>query len=46
VAQGYADAADLERIRDAVQAEIESGVQFALDAPFPDASEVDTHVYA
>jgi len=44
--QGYADAADLDRMQASVQAEIEAGVQFALDAPFPDASEVDTHVYA
>lgn len=44
--QGCADAADLDRIRATVQAELEAGVQFALDAPYPDASEVDTHVYA
>ncbi len=45
-AQGYANADDLERIRATAQAEIEAGVQFALDAPYPDASEVDQHVYA
>jgi TPP-dependent pyruvate/acetoin dehydrogenase alpha subunit len=28
------------------QAEVEAGVQFGLDAPFPEASEVDQHVYA
>jgi pyruvate dehydrogenase E1 component alpha subunit len=44
--QGIADAAALERIRTAAQAEIEAGVRFALDAPYPDASEVDQHVYA
>jgi pyruvate dehydrogenase E1 component alpha subunit len=44
--QGLADASELEAIHAAVQAEIESGVQFGLDAPFPDASEVDQHVYA
>ncbi len=44
--QRLASAADLDRIQANVQAEIEAGVQFALDAPFPDASEVDTHVYA
>jgi TPP-dependent pyruvate/acetoin dehydrogenase alpha subunit len=44
--QGLADASELEAIRAEVQAEIEAGVQFGLDAPFPDASEVDQHVYA
>jgi pyruvate dehydrogenase E1 component alpha subunit len=45
-AHGVADAARLEAIRAEVQAEVEAGVQFGLDAPFPDASEVDQHVYA
>jgi pyruvate dehydrogenase E1 component alpha subunit len=29
-----------------IRREIEDGVQFALNAPYPDASEVDQHVYA
>jgi pyruvate dehydrogenase E1 component alpha subunit len=40
------DPAVLDRIHSGVKAEIEAGVQFALNAPFPDASEVDQHVYA
>ncbi|HLZ24219.1 MAG TPA: thiamine pyrophosphate-dependent dehydrogenase E1 component subunit alpha [Ktedonobacterales bacterium] len=41
-----ADAVMLDRINAEVQAEVEKGVEFALNAPFPDASEVDQHVYA
>jgi pyruvate dehydrogenase E1 component alpha subunit len=40
------DNATLEKIKVEAQAEVEAGVQFALNAPFPDASEVDQHVYA
>jgi TPP-dependent pyruvate/acetoin dehydrogenase alpha subunit len=36
----------LERIRTDVKAEIDSGVQFALAAPYPEPSEVDEDVYA
>jgi pyruvate dehydrogenase E1 component alpha subunit len=43
---GLATDADLERIRADTQREVEAGVQFALEAPFPDASEVSQHVYA
>jgi pyruvate dehydrogenase E1 component alpha subunit len=46
IAEGMADAGELERLREQVQVEIETGVQFALDAPFPEVSEVDQHVYA
>jgi acetoin:2,6-dichlorophenolindophenol oxidoreductase subunit alpha len=41
-----AEDADLERIQAETQREVEAGVEFALDAPFPDASEVDQDVYA
>jgi pyruvate dehydrogenase E1 component alpha subunit len=44
--QGVASAADLNQLRDEAQAEVRSGVEFALNAPFPDPSEVDQHVYA
>lgn len=44
--QGVADAKELEQITAEAQVEVEAGVQFALNAPFPDASEVDQHVYA
>jgi acetoin:2,6-dichlorophenolindophenol oxidoreductase subunit alpha len=36
----------LEQIRGDVQDEIETGVEFALAAPFPDESDVDRHVFA
>ena len=37
---------DLLRITDESRAEIEAGVQFALDAPFPDPSQVTEDLYA
>jgi pyruvate dehydrogenase E1 component alpha subunit len=36
----------LAAIEKEIRLEIEAGVQFALDAPYPDPSEVDQHVYA
>jgi pyruvate dehydrogenase E1 component alpha subunit len=36
----------LDQIEAAVRAEVEAGVQFALDAPFPAADEVDEDVFA
>ncbi|HEY7356917.1 MAG TPA: thiamine pyrophosphate-dependent dehydrogenase E1 component subunit alpha [Ktedonobacterales bacterium] len=41
-----ADASLFEQIEQQVQAEIAAGVAFALNAPYPDPSEVDQHVYA
>ena len=46
VEQGVVDAAQLDDMKAAIQAEITAGVEFALAAPFPDPSEVDTDVYA
>jgi acetoin:2,6-dichlorophenolindophenol oxidoreductase subunit alpha len=43
---GVADGETLKRIEDEVRDEIERGVQFALDAPFPEPSEVTDDVYA
>lgn len=40
------DEGELEQIEQRVQAEIAAGLQFALNAPYPDVSEVDQHVYA
>jgi acetoin:2,6-dichlorophenolindophenol oxidoreductase subunit alpha len=41
------DAGDeLERLRERVEAEIEAAVQYALDAPFPEPSEVTEDVFA
>jgi pyruvate dehydrogenase E1 component alpha subunit len=35
-----------EQIEKTVRAEVEAGVRFALNAPYPDPKEVDQHVYA
>jgi pyruvate dehydrogenase E1 component alpha subunit len=40
------DRAILSRIERAVRADVEAAVQFALAAPYPDANEVDSHVFA
>jgi acetoin:2,6-dichlorophenolindophenol oxidoreductase subunit alpha len=40
------DDAEIERMRERVEAEIDDAVAYALDAPFPDRSEVTSHVYA
>jgi TPP-dependent pyruvate/acetoin dehydrogenase alpha subunit len=37
---------DLKRVEDETRAEIEQGLAFALDAPFPDPSEVTEDVFA
>ncbi|HXX78330.1 MAG TPA: thiamine pyrophosphate-dependent enzyme, partial [Ktedonobacteraceae bacterium] len=44
--QHLADQATLEQISDRVRSEVEAGVEFALQAPFPELSEVDQDVYA
>ena len=44
--QGLADAGVFERIETDVKAEIDSGVQYALAAPYPEAKQVDEDVYA
>lgn len=46
LAQRMATGEDLERIDQQVRAEVAAGVRFALNAPYPDAAEVDQHVYA
>ena len=40
------DQSVFDQIEKDVQAEVERGVQFALDTPYPDVSEVDQDVYA
>src|SRR3989441_1009766 len=45
-AQRLADASVFERIETDVKAEIDTGVQFALAAPYPEANQVDQDVYA
>jgi acetoin:2,6-dichlorophenolindophenol oxidoreductase subunit alpha len=46
VEQGMADEGTFEQIEQRVRAEVEAGEQFALDAPYPDPSEVEQDVYA
>jgi TPP-dependent pyruvate/acetoin dehydrogenase alpha subunit len=44
--QGLADASMFQRIDADVKSEIDTGVQYALGAPYPEASQVDEDVYA
>ena len=44
--QGLADRSIFDQIEVEVKDEIEAGAEFALNAPYPNASEVDQHVYA
>ncbi len=46
IGQNLTDQAVLDRIHSDVKSEVENGVQFALNAPFPDKSKVDQDVYA
>lgn len=46
IEQRVATQEELDRIHADAASEMEAAVQFALAAPFPSASEVDTHVYA
>lgn len=46
IGQSLTDQVVLDRIHSDVISEVEKGAQFALDAPFPDKSEVDQDVYA
>lgn len=46
ITNSLTDQSVLERIEKKVQTEVETGVAFALDAPFPDVREVDEDVYA
>jgi TPP-dependent pyruvate/acetoin dehydrogenase alpha subunit len=41
-----ADKATLGKIDDEIQSQVQTAVQFALNAPYPDLGEVDQHVYA
>jgi pyruvate dehydrogenase E1 component alpha subunit len=44
--EGLADQATLDRIESEVAAEMDSAVEFAQNAPFPDPRRVDEDVYA
>jgi pyruvate dehydrogenase E1 component alpha subunit len=43
---GMADATALERIEEEVRTQVKAAVEFALEAPYPDVSEVGEDVYA
>jgi pyruvate dehydrogenase E1 component alpha subunit len=44
--QKMTDAPSLAQIEQRVRAEVESGVEFGLNAPYPERNEVDQDVYA
>jgi TPP-dependent pyruvate/acetoin dehydrogenase alpha subunit len=46
VEQGFAGDTELDQLMREASAEVEAGVEFALNAAFPEQSEVDQHVYA
>jgi TPP-dependent pyruvate/acetoin dehydrogenase alpha subunit len=46
ISQGLADQNIFDQIETEARDEIEAGAEFAINAPYPDASEVDQHVYA
>lgn len=43
--EGIASTEGLSKLEAEIRAEAEAAVQYALDAPYPDASEVDRHVF-
>jgi pyruvate dehydrogenase E1 component alpha subunit len=45
-AEGVASRADLDRIREDIEAAAQDAIAYALDAPFPDPGDVDRHVFA
>jgi acetoin:2,6-dichlorophenolindophenol oxidoreductase subunit alpha len=46
VSEGAADPVDFDRIEEEVRAQVQEGVKFALDAPYPGPEEVAEDVYA
>ncbi len=46
LSQKQTDQAVLDQIQADVKIEIEAGMQFAINSPYPDVSEVNQHVYA
>jgi pyruvate dehydrogenase E1 component alpha subunit len=46
IGQNLTDQSVLDQIQASVKAEIDAGVDFAINAPYPDVSEVDQHIYA
>jgi pyruvate dehydrogenase E1 component alpha subunit len=43
---GVTDRATLDKIQEELLAEMDSAMQFAIDAPYPDPSKVDQDIYA
>ena len=43
--EGVVNGDELAAIQDEIQTEATEAVQYALDAPYPDGSEVDMHVF-
>ena len=46
LASRIGDDAEIARLRGQVEAEVAEAVRYALNAPFPDPSEVTNHVFA
>jgi pyruvate dehydrogenase E1 component alpha subunit len=46
IKQGLCDSARIAAIEEQIGSEISAALEFAVEAPFPDASAVDQHVYA
>jgi TPP-dependent pyruvate/acetoin dehydrogenase alpha subunit len=46
ISQSLIDQEMLDQIQAEVKTEIKAGVEFAINAPYPDIGEVDLHVYA
>ena len=44
--RGYAPASRLDQVDEEVQGQVRAAVDFAINAPYPDPSEVTEHVYA
>jgi pyruvate dehydrogenase E1 component alpha subunit len=45
ITKGFATEADLDKIEEAIQAEVNASVEFAENSPYPDASELYRDVY-
>ena len=46
VKECIASETELSALRDTIEAEAREAVQYALDAPYPDGSQVGLHVFA
>jgi pyruvate dehydrogenase E1 component alpha subunit len=46
ISEGVADAVAFDRLEEEVRTQIQDGARFAIEAPYPDSSEVATDVYA